>query len=259
MNSRKENVKKALLDSNVDLLRARDLDPTNTSVTENITAMREIAGKIGLSLPTSLPRPAAPKPAQPKPAAPKPAPPKPTPAAQPKPTPSTPPKPAQPPPTSRPTTTAKPKTAPAAPTYVFGDVASLGAHIGAFLVDVILVAVLDVVVVYFGIFSGQLSADQFISFYLAIFGMRVAYYTLLHGVMKRTIGEMITRTQVVDTDDRPIGFFRALWRALVFALMIDLLGGFQPLISFLVLLVPVVNNERRGLHDFLSGTRLIKP
>ena len=138
------------------------------------------------------------------------------------------------------------------------ETASIFARLGAVFVDAfilgliiwVLVMIMDETGAYYGE-SVQLAWGV---------GIIGAYYTLLHALSGQTAGKKAARIKVVRTDGSRVGFVRALWRV---AMWLGPAYGLyilfhEPWVPALILLVPVLNEERRTLHDYLSDTRVIK-
>jgi uncharacterized RDD family membrane protein YckC len=84
---------------------------------------------------------------------------------------------------------------------------------------------------------------------LASIALGGAYYTALTGLTGQTVGKMAAGIRVVSKEGEPIGFGRALGRWAAYSLSSLPLGlGF---------LAAGVNAQRRGLHDYVAGTRVI--
>lgn len=77
-----------------------------------------------------------------------------------------------------------------------------------------------------------------------------AYFVLAHGTGGRTLGKRLVGVRVVGASGEPIGYPRALGRVLALALAALPLG--------LGLLVAAGRRDRRGLHDLLAGTRVVR-
>jgi uncharacterized RDD family membrane protein YckC len=76
------------------------------------------------------------------------------------------------------------------------------------------------------------------------------YFVLFHGLEGKTPGKWLLRLRVVGAEQRPIGYRRALVR---------FLGYFPAIFSFgLGILWIVVSREKRGWHDFLAGTWVVR-
>lgn len=77
--------------------------------------------------------------------------------------------------------------------------------------------------------------------------LHVVYHTVLVGGCGQTFGKMLTGVAVVRRDGAPAGYGRALLRCLG--------GGLCLLTLGLGRLVVLWSRERRGLPDFVAGTR----
>ena len=77
-----------------------------------------------------------------------------------------------------------------------------------------------------------------------------AYFVLGHGTNGQTLGKRLVGVRVVDGAGAPIGYVRALgrWVATVAAVLPFGIG----------LAVAVLRRDRRGLHDLLAGTRVVR-
>jgi uncharacterized RDD family membrane protein YckC len=73
-----------------------------------------------------------------------------------------------------------------------------------------------------------------------------AYFVLLHGSGGRTLGKMLAGVRVVLASGEPLGYARALVRYVAWLLL---------LFAFLVV---AVRGDKRGLHDLLAGTRVVR-
>jgi uncharacterized RDD family membrane protein YckC len=73
-----------------------------------------------------------------------------------------------------------------------------------------------------------------------------AYFVLCHGTGGRTLGKMLTGVRVVTASGGPLGYGRALVRYVAWLLL---------LFAFLVV---AVRRDKRGLHDLLAGTRVVR-
>jgi uncharacterized RDD family membrane protein YckC len=78
----------------------------------------------------------------------------------------------------------------------------------------------------------------------------VAYFVLSHGTAGLTLGKRLLGVRVTDEGGAPFGYLRALGRcvATVVAAMPFGIG----------LMVAGVRRDRRGLHDLLAGTRVVR-
>jgi uncharacterized RDD family membrane protein YckC len=78
----------------------------------------------------------------------------------------------------------------------------------------------------------------------------VAYFTLGHGTAGQTIGKRILGARVIDEGGDPIGYLRALGRCAATVTAALPLG--------IGLAMAGLRRDRRGLHDFLAGTRVVR-
>jgi uncharacterized RDD family membrane protein YckC len=77
-----------------------------------------------------------------------------------------------------------------------------------------------------------------------------AYFVLGHGTDGQTVGKRLVGARVVDVDGAPIGYARALGRYVATGLAILPFG--------LGLAAAVLRSDRRGLHDLLAATRVVR-
>jgi uncharacterized RDD family membrane protein YckC len=134
------------------------------------------------------------------------------------------------------------------------EAAGMGVRLGAAALDWLMLTGLDLAVVYFTLRVGRLQigeilllpAAPLVAFLLLLNGGYLAMFTAAGG---QTLGKMAFHLKVVATGDAPLTVGRSLLRV----------------ISFLVLAVPaglgllpvVFDPDHRGLHDRLSGTRVV--
>jgi uncharacterized RDD family membrane protein YckC len=123
----------------------------------------------------------------------------------------------------------------------------------AAVVDVALLAGLSAVVLYFAGRAAHvdlprlLPAWPWLAAFLAFLALNyAAYFT---GTTGQTLGKMLAGLRVVDVADGRTGYARAMARAAAGALGTALLVGVVPMF---------LDPARRGLHDRLLGTRVIK-
>lgn len=114
---------------------------------------------------------------------------------------------------------------------------SLGRRVLALFIDWV-VAMLSVVAVTRTPLAGEGAVSSFVT--LGVFFVEV---TLLTGVLGYSIGKRVLGLQVVSPTGRPIGLPRAALRT-----------------ALLCLVIPAViqNDDRRGLHDILSESRVAR-
>lgn len=138
--------------------------------------------------------------------------------------------------------------------------AGLGPRLGAYILDMfILGLVLGVVAIF--ISGANVELYNGMPIYLAIAGGSIlGYFSLFHATSGQTPGKKSASLKVVRMDGSPLGFVRALWRALMMIVPASLIsaafGGLP--VGALLWLVPLFNQERRALHDYLSDTRVVK-
>jgi uncharacterized RDD family membrane protein YckC len=132
----------------------------------------------------------------------------------------------------------------------------------AFGLDVIVIAALSIVMsfmCYIGYKVGLAAHSRTLSLEhstplvvlltWASLGLATAYFVVFHGIGGKTIGKWLLGLRVVGADRSPISYRRAFlrWLGLV---------GFAPvLLGFLWILW---SREKRGWHDFLARTRVIR-
>jgi len=77
-----------------------------------------------------------------------------------------------------------------------------------------------------------------------------AYFVLAHGTAGQTVGKWLLGLRVVDRDGAAIGYAHALGR------YVATLAAAAP--AGLGLVVAAFRRDRRGLHDLLAGTRVVR-
>jgi uncharacterized RDD family membrane protein YckC len=77
-----------------------------------------------------------------------------------------------------------------------------------------------------------------------------AYFVLSHGTGGQTVGKRLLGARVVDESGAPIGYLRALGRCAATVAAAIPLG--------LGLAMAALRRDRRGLHDLLAGTRVVR-
>jgi uncharacterized RDD family membrane protein YckC len=80
-------------------------------------------------------------------------------------------------------------------------------------------------------------------------GLATVYFVMFHGMEGKTIGKWMLGLRVVGTEDRPVSYKQAFlrWVGMV---------GFAPIV--LGFLWVIWNREKRGWHDFLARTWVIR-
>lgn len=134
---------------------------------------------------------------------------------------------------------------------------SLGARVGAGLIDVLLLAGIDVAVVYLtlrvtGLQNTMddlrvLSTVPFVGFLAIVAFGYVAAFTVAGG---QTIGKMLLNLRVIGDDGRPVDAAGGMLRALGCMLVPITLG-----LSYLPALF---TSDHRAVHDRLAGTRVVR-
>lgn len=81
--------------------------------------------------------------------------------------------------------------------------------------------------------------------------LRAIYWIVFVGGCGQTPGKMILGLRVVRRDGRPVRYGRAAWRWIG--------TGFAALPLGLGFVGMLVTREKRGLHDWLAGTRVVRP
>lgn len=81
-------------------------------------------------------------------------------------------------------------------------------------------------------------------------GVYVAYATLMHGFLGKTIGKLVCSIKVVSHTGRPLGWFGSFARSIAFLLFTSL--------SLLGLFWILFDREYKALHDKVSGCIVVK-
>ena len=98
----------------------------------------------------------------------------------------------------------------------------------------------------------------------AVASLILVYFVGFWAWRGQTPGKMLIGAKIVKKDGRPIGIIRALLRfAVYFAyLIVWAFAGLSILVMiiilFVVMLTIAVNRGKRGIHDFIAGTVVIK-
>jgi uncharacterized RDD family membrane protein YckC len=135
------------------------------------------------------------------------------------------------------------------------QIAALGRRMGAAALDWLMLIALDVAVVYFTLRVSRLAPAQMgllppgpmIVFFLLLNGGYLALFTAATG---QTIGKMAVGVRVVPVGEGPLTVGRALMR------VVALIASALP--AGLGLLPLAFDHERRGLHDRLAKTRVVR-
>jgi uncharacterized RDD family membrane protein YckC len=124
----------------------------------------------------------------------------------------------------------------------------------AFAVDVIIVAILTAVGMRLA--TAIMTVAPRLDLVAQAFGrtwqlvVPVAYFVLGHGTDGQTPGKRLLGVRVLDEDGAPIGYLRALGRGVATVVAVVPLG--------IGLAVAAFRRDRRGLHDLLAGTRVVR-
>jgi uncharacterized RDD family membrane protein YckC len=133
--------------------------------------------------------------------------------------------------------------------------AELGSRIAAGAIDLLILAAIDLVVMYFTLqICGVAVTDWPLLPKIPLFGFLLAQnigYLVAFTAGGQTLGKMAAGIRVVaDDSEAPLDFGRASVRTLVWiALAVPAGVGF---------LTAVLRADHRGLHDRLSGTRVVR-
>jgi len=156
---------------------------------------------------------------------------------------------------------------------------TLGKRFGALIIDSILLAIVNAVFSFVLIFlTDTNSILQFIISALTNL-IYVFYFILLHAYYGQTIGKIIFRVKVVDDSESPINFGQSVLRSMpqlipalfvatlvnpnlyedssiqVVSIIISVAAGIFGVADIVVCLV---NEKRRALHDFIAGTIVVR-
>jgi uncharacterized RDD family membrane protein YckC len=150
-------------------------------------------------------------------------------------------------------------TRPATPAAQAGDApnraAGLGARFVAVVIDLSILAIVDALVVYF---TMQLCGLTWLDFgllpkrpLLAFLLVQNGGYLVAFTAGGQTLGKMAMGIRVVTADEnRPLDLSRAMLRTLLWLVLAIPAGlGF---------LTALVTSDRRGLHDRVAGTRVVR-
>ena len=136
-----------------------------------------------------------------------------------------------------------------------GEVAALGRRLGAAALDWLMLLALDVGVVYFTLRVSRLAPTQIgllppIPMAVFLLLLNGGYLVLFTAATGQTIGKMALGVRVVPVGEGPLTVGRALVR------VVALIASALP--AGLGLLSVAFDGARRGLHDRLANTRVIR-
>ncbi len=135
------------------------------------------------------------------------------------------------------------------------ELASVGERLGARALDFAIVIVLYVALIVFGVaIFGLLFFGFFyvpLIFFLLFAGLPMIYETYFWTQNDgATPGKMVTKIKVVQRDGSPISVEQALGRSAFYT--------YIPFMPLVVLVTTLVDPDRRGLHDVVANTLVVR-
>jgi uncharacterized RDD family membrane protein YckC len=135
------------------------------------------------------------------------------------------------------------------------QMASLAARVAAVVIDLVILAAIDAVVIYFTMQICGLSAAEIgllpLGPLLAFFVFENGGYLVAFTAGGQTLGKMATGIRVVSArPNRPLNLGHSIVRTAVWALLAMPVG-----LGFVTTLFSI---DRRGLHDRCAGTRVVR-
>ncbi|GEM_PF-2098408 len=126
----------------------------------------------------------------------------------------------------------------------FEQIASIGKRIGSYIVDLIILAILNLPL---AVFISPYLPDYFHNrFHLVFLPMWVIYFFLMEMLFKATIGKKLMRIKTIsDNEEKPVSITRYFLRSIVKCI---------PLVNIILLF----NDKHKGLHDFIANTIVIE-
>jgi len=154
---------------------------------------------------------------------------------------------------------------------------TLWRRIGAFILDSIILSLVSWGILFVFLFTGSSPAIAAVSSALVAV-VSVSYSILLHTLYGQTVGKMAAKVKVLDDSENPINFGQAVLRSLpqlvlaMFALSFStadadafsttvlavLINGSVTVFFIGDVIVFLVNEKRRALHDFIAGTIVVR-
>jgi uncharacterized RDD family membrane protein YckC len=142
--------------------------------------------------------------------------------------------------------------------------APLFRRVTAFLLDLALINILGLFLALAALYgmalalwqAGQSLPSRELVFSLAEYAaagwplLVTGYFGYFTGRGGQTPGKMALRIMVVTTQNTAVGLWRAWWRAGIIAACLPV---------FAVYLLAALTPQKRALHDYLAGTRVIMP
>ncbi len=127
-------------------------------------------------------------------------------------------------------------------------------RLGAFITDIIVILFLALIAGYaigLGGITNNLSPEKE-DFLESIFGYLIVlfYFTAFIGRDGQTLGKMVFRLRVVKMTGGPVGYGRALLRYIGYHICFLTIG-----LGFIMI---AVDRNKRGLHDLIAGTCVVK-
>ena len=157
-----------------------------------------------------------------------------------------------------------------------GNQAGFSVRVIARLLDILFIALLVILAAVIIIFA---AGNKTVYLWAAGAAIPVLYLTLTVGSSSTTPGKRICGLALATSKGYPVGFLRAFWRIITESLgwgasilvffyfegdtpkslennpALVLLLLFLPFLTYLVVLL---NPAKRGIHDYLAGTRVVK-
>lgn len=121
--------------------------------------------------------------------------------------------------------------------------ASFGKRIGSYLIDIILLTILNFPL---AILAGKLSAYLPSNFILVFSSVWLVYFFIMEWLLKGTLGKKIVGIKIVaDTEGKSLSAFQYLIRSIIKMI---------PLINIIMFF----NDKRKGCHDLIAGTVVVE-
>jgi uncharacterized RDD family membrane protein YckC len=139
-------------------------------------------------------------------------------------------------------------------------------RVGATLVDALAVVPLGLLIgLALGVdlerlYSDSPGDDYWLSAASSVLATLVYFPVVMRATNGRTLGKMVTRIQVVRTDEHAMSFTRAKWREVMVKMGIPSLipWGAGGVLTLLDDLWPLWDRENRAVHDMLAATRVVR-
>ena len=138
-------------------------------------------------------------------------------------------------------------------------VASKGKRLGAFLIDVVIVSVFSGVVVT-ALFAAASQADEGVAIATIILGASSALalvfaykFVLELTPWRATFGKKALGIRIVAADGTEAGAGAIIWREILYAVFSGL-----SLVNLVFVIMLAVDDDARGWHDHLAGTKVVE-